>query len=73
MIGCIHQDLIRLAALDVFADVRLHGELPVLVHEHLFAVEAGLGAVVAGQLQSGEMRIVRHVKTIPECDGLVFV
>ena len=72
-VAAIDDDLVLLAALDVLADIHLGGFLPVGIGEDFFAVEDGVCAVVAGQLEGGEVRIVRHLKAVAEGDLRVFV
>ena len=73
LVGRVDDEFVALATLDVLAEVSFGRLLPIGIGEDLLAVEAGSGAVVAGELERGELRILRHIELVPEGDLVVFV
>ena len=73
LVAGVDDEFVALATFDDLAKVRFGGFHPVCIGEDGLAVEAGGGAVVAGELELGELRILRHVKLMPEGDLVVFV
>lgn len=67
----VDEEFILLAGLDVLADVHLGRLLPVGIGQHLFAVEEGLRAVVARQLQRGGVGVAGDFERMTEGDGVV--